>query len=103
MSAADSPQPALAGAHWTTSLELADLEDTHQLATTLGQVLTAGDLLVLTGGLGAGKTTFTQSLAEALGVQGQVSSPTFVLCRIHRSLSAGPSLVHVDAYRTDAE
>lgn len=59
----------------------------------------AGDLLILTGGLGAGKTTFTQGLAQSLGVRGPVASPTFIIARVHPSEVAGPALIHVDAYR----
>ncbi len=55
--------------------------------------------MVLTGDLGAGKTTLTQGLGEALGVRGHVTSPTFVIARVHPSLVDGPPLVHVDAYR----
>ncbi|MBM6401937.1 tRNA (adenosine(37)-N6)-threonylcarbamoyltransferase complex ATPase subunit type 1 TsaE [Phycicoccus sp. MQZ13P-5] len=62
-------------------------------------MLRAGDLVVLTGGLGAGKTTLTQGLGEALGVRGSVTSPTFVIARVHPSTVGGPALVHVDAYR----
>jgi tRNA threonylcarbamoyladenosine biosynthesis protein TsaE len=62
-------------------------------------VLAAGDLVVLTGELGAGKTTLTQGLAEGLGVRGPITSPTFVIARVHPSLVDGPDLVHVDAYR----
>ena len=67
-------------------------------------MLRAGDLLVLTGELGAGKTTFTQGLGEGLGVREGIISPTFVLVRIHPNLPdgphpGGPDLVHVDAYR----
>jgi tRNA threonylcarbamoyladenosine biosynthesis protein TsaE len=54
---------------------------------------------VLTGALGAGKTTLTQGLAEGVGVRGPVTSPTFVIARIHPSTIGGPALVHVDAYR----
>ncbi|MDS1269994.1 tRNA (adenosine(37)-N6)-threonylcarbamoyltransferase complex ATPase subunit type 1 TsaE [Lipingzhangella sp. LS1_29] len=69
----------------------------------LATQLRAGDLLVLSGPLGAGKTTLTQGLADGLRVRGPITSPTFVLSRIHPSLCGGPSLVHVDAYRlTDA-
>lgn len=89
------------GPTWVGQTTLEDLHATQRLAEQLAAQLDAGDLLVLTGGLGAGKTTFTQALAAALGVQDQVSSPTFVLSRIHRSLTGGPDLVHVDAYRTD--
>lgn len=93
--------PALEDAGWTLGLRLDDLEATAQLARELAAVLRAGDLLVLTGGLGAGKTTFTQSLAAALGVEGRVSSPTFVISRVHPGTD-GPHLIHVDAYRTDS-
>jgi tRNA threonylcarbamoyladenosine biosynthesis protein TsaE len=64
----------------------------------LAAVLRAGDLVVLTGPLGAGKTTLTRGLGAALGARGQVSSPTFVLARTHPT-TTGPDLVHVDAYR----
>lgn len=95
--------PPPAGAAWERELVLQDLEQTQELARAVAGILRAGDVLVLTGGLGAGKTTFTVSLADALGVSGAVSSPTFVLSRVHRSTSGGPDLVHVDAYRTDAD
>jgi len=68
------------------------------LGARLAVVLRAGDLVVLTGPLGAGKTTMTRGLGAALGARGQVSSPTFVLARTHPT-TAGPDLVHVDAYR----
>ena len=68
-------------------------------AGRVGALLTAGDLLILQGELGAGKTTFAQGLGEALSVRGPITSPTFVLSRIHPSLVNGPDLVHVDAYR----
>lgn len=65
----------------------------------LGQQLRAGDYVVLIGELGAGKTTFTQGLGAGLDVQGIVTSPTFVVSRIHRPNSTGPELIHIDAYR----
>lgn len=71
----------------------------NAVAGRIASLLTAGDLLILQGELGAGKTTFTQGLGEALGVRGPITSPTFVLSRIHPSLVDGPDLVHVDAYR----
>lgn len=74
-------------------------EDTRHVGERLGPQLRAGDLLILTGDLGAGKTTFTQGLGEGLGVRGPVTSPTFVIARVHPSLRGGPELVHVDAYR----
>ena len=74
-------------------------ESTQDVGRRLGAVLAKGDLVILTGDLGAGKTTFTQGLGEGLGVRGPVTSPTFVIARVHPSLSEGPALVHVDAYR----
>ncbi len=73
--------------------------DTQEAGRRLGALLAAGDLLILAGDLGAGKTTFTQGLGEGLGVRGPVTSPTFVIARVHPTLDAGPALVHVDAYR----
>ncbi|MGO4256073.1 tRNA (adenosine(37)-N6)-threonylcarbamoyltransferase complex ATPase subunit type 1 TsaE [Marmoricola sp. RAF53] len=81
------------------SLTLPTAEDTQELGRRLGALLRAGDLLILTGDLGAGKTTFTQGLGDGLGVRGPVTSPTFVIARVHPSLTDGPALVHVDAYR----
>lgn len=80
-------------------LELPSAQDTRALGQALGRLLRAGDLVVLTGDLGAGKTTLTQGLAEGLGVRGPITSPTFVIARVHPSLVEGPALVHVDAYR----
>nr|WP_101395839.1 tRNA (adenosine(37)-N6)-threonylcarbamoyltransferase complex ATPase subunit type 1 TsaE [Phycicoccus duodecadis] len=78
---------------------LPTVDDTRALGARLGGMLRAGDLVVLTGTLGAGKTTLTQGLGEALGVRGAVTSPTFVIARVHPSTVGGPALVHVDAYR----
>lgn len=87
---------------------LADFIGRHEIATSdameelglrIGRLLVPGDVLVLTGPLGAGKTTFTRGLAEGLGVRGPVQSPTFVIARTHPSLVGGAPLVHVDAYR----
>ncbi|GAA4876643.1 tRNA (adenosine(37)-N6)-threonylcarbamoyltransferase complex ATPase subunit type 1 TsaE [Serinicoccus chungangensis] len=80
-------------------VELPAAEDTRALGRRLGARLRAGDLVVLTGDLGAGKTTLTQGLGEGLGVRGPVTSPTFVIARVHPSTTGGPDLVHVDAYR----
>ncbi|KQR39175.1 tRNA (adenosine(37)-N6)-threonylcarbamoyltransferase complex ATPase subunit type 1 TsaE [Microbacterium sp. Leaf159] len=74
-------------------------EAMEQLGFRIGEQLDAGDLLILTGPLGAGKTTFTRGLAEGLGVRGPVQSPTFVIARTHPSLVGRAPLVHVDAYR----
>lgn len=81
------------------TLVLRDADATMDLGRRLGGLLRAGDLVVLTGGLGAGKTTLTRGLGEGLGVRGPVTSPTFVIARIHPSLVGGPELVHADAYR----
>ena len=71
----------------------------RELGRRLAKLLRAGDLVMLTGELGAGKTTLTRGLGEGLGVRGAVTSPTFVIARVHPSLGDGPPLVHVDAYR----
>jgi tRNA threonylcarbamoyladenosine biosynthesis protein TsaE len=76
-----------------------DADAMRALGASLAKVLRAGDVLVLSGELGAGKTTFTQGLGAGLGVRGDVTSPTFVIARVHPSLVGGPALVHVDAYR----
>ncbi len=67
------------------------------LGALVARQLRAGDLVMLNGELGAGKTTFTRGLGEQLGVRGAVTSPTFVLARTHPAEPA--PLVHVDAYR----
>ena len=73
--------------------------DTQTFGEQLGCALEAGDVVILDGPLGAGKTTFTQGLARGLNVKGRITSPTFVIAREHRSLVGGPALIHVDAYR----
>lgn len=85
--------------------EVASPTEMEALGRALGGVLRAGDLVVLTGPLGAGKTTLTRGIAAGLDVRGRVQSPTFVIARTHPSLGDGPPLVHVDAYRlgTDSE
>lgn len=80
-------------------VEVADADVMHELGVDLGRRLAAGDLVILTGPLGAGKTTLTRGIGEGLGVRGPVTSPTFVLARTHPSLVDGPPLVHLDAYR----
>lgn len=80
-------------------LELPDAESTRALGERLAGRLRAGDLVVLVGDLGAGKTTLAQGIGAGLNVRGQVASPTFIIARSHRSLGDGPDLVHVDAYR----
>lgn len=78
---------------------VATAADMAGLGRRLGSLLVAGDLVLLTGELGAGKTVLTQGIGAALGVRGAVTSPTFVISRVHPSLSGGPPLLHVDAYR----
>ncbi|EHR49050.1 ATPase, YjeE family [Saccharomonospora marina XMU15] len=81
------------------SFELPSPEDTVRFGRSLGRLLRAGDLVLLAGPLGAGKTTMTRGVAEGMGVCGRVSSPTFVLARVHPAGDSGVPLVHVDAYR----
>ena len=83
----------------TRRVRLRTVDDTQAWGARLGALLEAGDLLVLTGGLGAGKTSLAQGIAEGLGVRGPITSPTYVIARVHPSLIGGPDLVHVDAYR----
>jgi tRNA threonylcarbamoyladenosine biosynthesis protein TsaE len=78
---------------------VATAEQMRTLGRRLSELLQAGDLVVLSGHLGAGKTTLTQGIGAGLGVRGSVTSPTFVIARLHPSLSSGPDLVHADAYR----
>ncbi len=79
--------------------DIATVAAMHELGFAFGKTLKAGDLVVMTGPLGAGKTTLTRGIAEGLGVRGPVQSPTFVIARTHPSLVGGAPLVHVDAYR----
>src|SRR5947207_5392645 len=73
--------------------------DMRALGRRLAAGLRPGDLVILSGGLGAGKTTLVQGIGEGLGVRGPVTSPTFVIARVHPSVTGGPDLVHADAYR----
>ena len=76
-----------------------DADETRALGARLARLLRAGDLVMLSGSLGAGKTTLAQGIGAALQVRGRVSSPTFIIARVHPALSDGPDLIHVDAYR----
>ncbi|WP_152650540.1 tRNA (adenosine(37)-N6)-threonylcarbamoyltransferase complex ATPase subunit type 1 TsaE [Demequina aurantiaca] len=81
-------------------LDADSAEQMRAIATdVIAPHLRAGDLLILSGDLGAGKTTFTQGLGDALGVRGPIASPTFIIARTHPSEVGGPALIHVDAYR----
>ncbi|MEV6394173.1 tRNA (adenosine(37)-N6)-threonylcarbamoyltransferase complex ATPase subunit type 1 TsaE [Streptomyces sp. NPDC051907] len=97
MEAPHSPAAETAAA--TASLSVESPEQMQELGRRLAKLLRPGDLVMLTGELGAGKTTLTRGLGEGLGVRGAVTSPTFVIARVHPSLTGGPALVHVDAYR----
>ncbi len=82
---------------------LPTVADTHEFGRRLAGVLRAGDLVLLTGPLGAGKTAVAQGVGSGLKVRGSVTSPTFVIARVHQPDTAGqPALVHVDAYRLGA-
>ncbi|MFJ9678244.1 tRNA (adenosine(37)-N6)-threonylcarbamoyltransferase complex ATPase subunit type 1 TsaE [Streptomyces sp. NPDC101194] len=83
----------------TVRLAVESPEQMQALGRRIAAVLRPGDLVMLSGELGAGKTTLTRGLGEGLGVRGAVTSPTFVIARVHPSLTGGPALVHVDAYR----
>lgn len=101
----------MGGAHRADRMEQADPASTEgalevpsaaamrELGRALAAELRAGDLVVLAGDLGAGKTTLTQGIGAGLGVRGEVTSPTFVIARVHPAQASGPALVHVDAYR----
>lgn len=90
-----------------TTMTIATPEEMGRLGARIALDLGAGDLVLLNGELGAGKTTLTRGIGEALGVRGTVTSPTFVLARTHPRLGSGSGsgsgdpapLVHVDAYR----
>ena len=82
---------------WKTEARTA--ADTREAGRWLGTRLEPADLVILSGELGAGKTTFTQGLGEGLGVRGPIVSPTFVIARVHPPLTGRVPLVHVDAYR----
>ncbi|HLS01298.1 MAG TPA: tRNA (adenosine(37)-N6)-threonylcarbamoyltransferase complex ATPase subunit type 1 TsaE [Beutenbergiaceae bacterium] len=77
-------------------LELPDEQATRKLGQKLATIVQPGDLIILNGGLGAGKTTLTQGIAVGLNVEGTVTSPTFIIARTH---PGSIPLVHVDAYR----
>jgi tRNA threonylcarbamoyladenosine biosynthesis protein TsaE len=82
------------------SAALPTADDTRALGALLGDELRAGDVVVLSGPLGAGKTVLAKGIAEAMEVTGPVTSPTFVLARVHPARRSGaPAMVHVDMYR----
>ncbi|MEU3146875.1 MULTISPECIES: tRNA (adenosine(37)-N6)-threonylcarbamoyltransferase complex ATPase subunit type 1 TsaE [unclassified Streptomyces] len=95
----ETPAAAHNRAEPSVELTITSADRMRDLGRALAKLLRAGDLVMLTGELGAGKTTLTRGLGEGLGVRGAVTSPTFVIARVHPSLGDGPPLVHVDAYR----
>jgi tRNA threonylcarbamoyladenosine biosynthesis protein TsaE len=80
-------------------VDIPTAQDMRDLGVRLARILAPGDLVVLDGPLGAGKTTLAQGIGAGLGIRGDVTSPTFVIARVHPSLGTGPALVHADAYR----
>jgi tRNA threonylcarbamoyladenosine biosynthesis protein TsaE len=84
-----------------TTVELPEVADTEAFGRRLGALLRAGDLVLLAGPLGAGKTALVRGIGAGMGVTGTISSPTFVIARLHRPApgGSGTPLVHVDAYR----
>lgn len=87
----------------TGVFEVSSVEETWDVARALAKELKPGDIVCLEGDLGAGKTTFTQGLAAALGVDGRVTSPTFCLVQEHRRAGSSAFLVHMDLYRLHDE
>ena len=83
------------------SILIENEDQMHNLGVRLGSLLEPGDLVSLNGVLGAGKTTLTKAIGEGVGVQGSISSPTFLIARTHPT-SSGTPFVHIDAYRLSA-
>ncbi len=85
-------------------ITLPTAQDTRGLGERLGAVLRPGDLVIIDGPLGAGKTVLAQGIGAGLGVAGEITSPTFVIARVHRPAPGGRGvpLVHVDAYRLNS-
>jgi len=80
-------------------LTLPNASATRQLGASLAEILEPGDVVILVGDLGAGKTTLAQGIGAGLGVAGTVASPTFIIARAHRPAPGRPALIHADAYR----
>ena len=80
-------------------LQIRDADEMHALGIRLAQEFRAGDIVILVGPLGAGKTTLTRGIGEGLRAIGNVSSPTFVIARTHKRENSTVPMVHVDAYR----
>jgi tRNA threonylcarbamoyladenosine biosynthesis protein TsaE len=93
------PPGGPAGPAGAWQITVATAAEMRALGRRLAALLRPGDLVILNGCLGAGKTTLVQGIGEGLGVRGPVTSPTFVIARVHPSVTGGPDLVHADAYR----
>jgi tRNA threonylcarbamoyladenosine biosynthesis protein TsaE len=96
--------PVALGQGSALSLTVCTAEEMRELGRRLASALAAGDVVILSGGLGAGKTTLTKGIGDGLGVRGPITSPTFVIARVHPPVASAraqprPSLVHADAYR----
>lgn len=97
MSGSSDPQPPVDLPHHR---QLPTVDDTEAFGRELADELTAGDLVILDGPLGAGKTAMARGIGAGLGVQGRITSPTFIIAREHRAGRPGrPAMIHVDAYR----
>jgi tRNA threonylcarbamoyladenosine biosynthesis protein TsaE len=92
-------EPSARGQAGDVRVRVPGAADMRDLGARLAGLLRPGDLVVLAGPLGAGKTTLVQGIGAGLGVRGPITSPTFVIARVHPSLRGGPDLVHADAYR----
>ena len=96
----DGSTSGTAGPANTGTVFLATAEDTFDFGAAIGRQLRAGDVVVLSGPLGAGKTALAKGIADGMDVGGPITSPTFVLARVHRPKRPGcPAMVHVDVYR----
>jgi tRNA threonylcarbamoyladenosine biosynthesis protein TsaE len=101
---ASAYSPGRLGRGSALSLTVSTADEMRELGRRLASALAAGDLVILSGGLGAGKTTLTKGIGDGLGVRGPITSPTFVIARVHPPVASSPagsrpSLVHADAYR----
>jgi tRNA threonylcarbamoyladenosine biosynthesis protein TsaE len=98
----EQPAPAPPCPQFEVALDVPTSGAMYALGRRLAGLLRAGDLVILTGDLGAGKTTLTRGIGAGLGVRGEVTSPTFMIARAHPATGPGPALVHVDAYRLNS-
>lgn len=98
----EEPHGVVLGRALPLAFDVPSAEDMQDLGSRIADLVVPGDVLILTGELGAGKTTLVQGLGAGLHSEGPVISPTFVISRVHPSRSGAPTLVHVDAYRLGA-